>query len=150
MASIVHHQGSEGDILEEAIKLEIDCIAAYTTASRDCSHPAIAKTLQEWAADHERHLVALRDRRAQLNMPEVGANLLTEALNRAKVKLGATFGLAAVLMAIENNALDAADTYRQIAERVELPAQTRDMFASMRDSARQHTAALEALRIARG
>ena len=150
MASIVHHQGSEGDILEEAIKLEFDCIAAYSTASAVCPHPAIAKTLREWAADHERHLAKLHARRAQLEMPEVASNFLTEALNRAKVKLGAPLGLAAVLNVIENNALDAADTYAQIAERVELPAETRSMFADIRDSARRHTAALEALRIARG
>ncbi len=149
MASIVHHQGSEGDILEEAIKLEYDCIAAYSTASASCSHPAIAKTLKAWAEDHERHLGALRARRAQLQMPEVGANFLTEALNRAKVKLGAPLGLAAMLAVIENNAVDAADAYSQIADRVELPGQTRSIFANVRDQARQHIAALQALRIAR-
>ena len=145
MPSIVGEQGSEADILEQAVKLEQDCLAAYTQAMQRLKDAQLSGEIGRLVADHRARLARLQRRLAETAMGQPSPNPLTAALNRGKVELGRLLGDRAILLAVRNNADDTALAYGQVAERVELSEPTRQMFRDMHQEARRHQAWFEAL-----
>lgn len=139
MVSIVGEQGSEGDIVEQAVALEHDCVAAYTQALGQLRDAALRRGIEGLIVDHRARLPRLQERLRQLSLPEAGRNPVTHVLNRGKVELSALLGRdRAIIAAITNNADDTALAYGQVAARVELSAPTRALFADFQQEAQRH------------
>ncbi len=127
MPTTVAQAGPEAQVVERAIALEYDCLAAYSEAAKLAQEPSLAQTLQQFAADCKRHIGLWQDRLKRMSSHEGKPSIITEPLNRGKVKMSSLLGDKAIMVAIKNNAADTCSAYEQVASRVELAPETKDI-----------------------
>src|SRR5687768_9752844 len=100
MPSTVGLQKTEAAVVEQAIKLELDCVAAYSVASAHLPPGETADRFETMAEDCIRHVTQWTDRLGAMGRDPVGPNAFTEALNAAKVRLATLFGPRLVARAV--------------------------------------------------
>jgi rubrerythrin len=144
MPTNVAEAGPEAQVVERAIALEYDCLAAYSEAAELAEEPSLVRTLQQFAADCKKHIAMWQDRLKRMTSHEGTPNMITEPLNRGKVMVGSLLGDKAIMVAIKNNAADTCTAYEQVASRVELALETKEISQAMLKDARRHRTWMEA------
>ena len=144
MPTTVAQAGPEAQVVQRAIALEYDCLAAYSEAAKLAEEPGLVSTLQQFVADCKRHISQWQDRLKGMASSEGKPSMITEPLNRGKVKIGGLIGDKAIMMAIKNNAADTCQAYEQVASRVELAPETKEISQAMLKDARRHRTWMEA------
>jgi hypothetical protein len=145
MPSTVGLQKTEAAVVEQAIKLELDCVAAYSVASAHLPPGETADRFETMAEDCIRHVSAWTDRLGAMGREAVGPNVFTEALNAAKARLAAVFGPRWVARAVANNPRDTTTAYERVSGRRDLTAETRELATSMLPDAAKHLLWIEEL-----
>jgi rubrerythrin len=145
MPSTVGLQRTEVGVVEQAVKLELDCVAAYAEAAACAPAGDVADRFETMAEDCLRHVSLWQDRLEAMGRPPVGPNAVTEGLNAGKVRVASLFGTRAVAMAVRNNPRDTTTAYERVSHRTDLTAETRDLAQRMLPDAARHLGWIEAL-----
>lgn len=145
MPTNVGHAGPEAEVIKRAIALEFDCVAAYGEAAKQADVSSHAKTFQQFATQCENRIQLWQGRLEQMSTRPGEPHAVTEPLNRGKVKVGGLLGDTAVALVVKNNAADTCKAYEDVAARVELSAETRDLSKKMLAEAREQLAYIEKL-----
>lgn len=99
--------------LGDLMALDQDAIAAYEAAIDRIDDAGFKQKLQEFKADHDRHVTELREAIARLGgAPTVGAGLKS-MLTQGKVAMGAIFGDKQILKAMKSNEDDTNTAYER-------------------------------------
>ena len=116
---------SQTDLLAELndlLQLDHDAVQAYTLAINALESAVHKRTLEEYRADHERHIVELtRLIQAAGGTPIEMSHIPSGAFKLAVQAVGAAGGDRAVLLAFKSNEWQVSEKYRRHAERPHAP-----------------------------
>ena len=131
MPSDVGKQTTEVAVVQQAVALEMDCIAALSEAADRTNDATTHESFARIAAECEEHVRAWQERLQTLGGPPGKANRTTAWLNRIKVQIVAPFGHRAIAYAVTNNPADCMTAYKRVAARDDLAQPTRQMASQM-------------------
>jgi rubrerythrin len=132
--------------LNDLLRLDHDAVQAYTLAIKLLEHPDYKRQLEEFRADHQRHIDELsRLIRSRDGVPLELPHLSSGPFKLAVQAVGAAGGDRAVLLAFKANQRQVRDKYRRSARGV-YPADVTSVLArGAEDEARHYEWALETL-----
>jgi uncharacterized protein (TIGR02284 family) len=139
--------GGEGDALTlfaNLVELEYDALEAYLAAVDRLGDAAIRATMQEFIADHRRHVSDLGS-----VIGEMGGSAPTEGdfkrlLTKGKVVIGQIAGDKGILQAMKTNEDDTNQAYERAAGRDDVTARGREVLERNLADERRHRAWIEA------
>jgi rubrerythrin len=132
--------------LNDLLRLDHDAVQAYTLAIRLLEHPDYKRQLEEFRADHQRHIDELSQLiRSRDGVPLDLPHLPSGAFKLAVQALGAAGGDRAVLLAFKANERQVRDKYRRSARNVHPADVTFVLARGAEDEARHYEWALETL-----
>ncbi len=138
--------GMEADFLNllgDLASLEYDALAAYDSAIPRLENAEFRERLQEFRADHQRHIEELGAAIAQLGgAPPPGAGAKS-VLTTGKVVLGGLIGDKAILMAMKTNEDDTNTAYERAVDHEERRASAEEMLGRALADERRHRAWIE-------
>ena len=146
MPSDVGKQAMEVEVVQHAVALELDCVAALTEAADRTDDAATHASFVRLAAECEEHVRAWQERLRALGSPPGKPNRATAWLNRIKVQVVAPFGRKAIAFAITNNPADCVTAYERVSARDDLTQPTRDLASQMLRDATQQRATIRRAR----
>ena len=119
------HSPNQAELLAELndlLQLDHDAVQAYTLAINALESPVHKRTLEEYRADHERHIVELtRLIQAGGGTPIEMSHIPSGAFKLAVQAVGAAGGDRAVLLAFKSNEWQVSEKYHRHAERRHTP-----------------------------
>jgi uncharacterized protein (TIGR02284 family) len=120
MVTIVGTERGFINTLGDLMALDQDAIAAYEAAISRIDDAGFKARMQEFKAEHDRHVTELRDLIARLGgAPAAGAGLKS-MLTQGKVAMGALFGDKAILKAMKSNEDDTNTAYERALKHKEI------------------------------
>ncbi len=146
MPSDVGKQAMEVEVVQHAVALELDCVAALTEAADRTDDAATHASFARLATECEAHVRAWQERLRALGSAPGKPNRATAWLNRVKVQIVAPFGRRAIAFAVTNNPADCLTAYERVSAREDLPQPTRDLATQMLRDATQQRAAIRTVR----
>lgn len=139
--------GTESDLkslVTDFIQLEHDAIAAYRVCIDRLEAPHRKERVQEFLADHERHLSELEDVARAVGASIPDATSAKSMLTTGKVKLAdMTGGDATILRAMSTNETDTVTAYERGMKHAELDVGQRAVFERAHSDEQQHKAWME-------
>jgi rubrerythrin len=132
--------------LNDLLMLDHDAVQAYTLAIKLLENPDYKRQLEEFRADHERHIDELSQLvRSRDGTPLELPHLPSGAFKLALQAIGAAGGDRAVLLAFKANERQVRDKYRRSARAVHPADVTSVLARAADDEARHYAWALETL-----
>jgi rubrerythrin len=132
--------------LNDLLMLDHDAVQAYTLAIRLLENPDYKRQLEEFRADHERHIDELSQLiRSRDGVPLELPHLPSGVFKLAVQAIGAAGGDRAVLLAFKANERQVRDKYRRSARAVHPADVTSVLARGAEDEARHYEWALETL-----
>jgi rubrerythrin len=132
--------------LNDLLRLDHDAVQAYTLAIKLLDNPDFKRQLEEFRADHQRHIDELAQLiRSRDGVPLDLPHLPSGAFKLAVQALGAAGGDRAVLLAFKANERQVRDKYRRSARTVHSADVTSVLARGADDEARHYEWALETL-----
>lgn len=134
--------GTSSDIkslIENFILLERDALAAYETTLERLESPEFKAKIEEFRADHLRHLDELTQLAARhgADVPQEGD--MKQMLTTGKIKLADMVGDdATILRAMSTNETDTVSAYEKGSENAIVPAEERSLFQRALEDERRH------------
>jgi rubrerythrin len=132
--------------LNDLLRLDHDAVQAYTLAIRLLENPVYKRQLEEFRADHQRHIDELSQLvRSRDGVPLELPHLPSGAFKLAVQAVGGAGGDRAVLLAFKANERQVRDKYRRAARSVHPADVTSVLARGADDEARHYEWALETL-----
>jgi rubrerythrin len=132
--------------LNDLLRLDHDAVQAYTLAIRLLQNPEYKRQLEEFRADHQRHIDELSQLiRSRDGVPLELPHLPSGAFKLAVQAVGGAGGDRAVLLAFKANERQVRDKYRRAARAVHPADVTSVLARGADDEARHYEWALETL-----
>lgn len=114
MTTLVGTQTSFIDAVYALIELDYDAIEAYEAAINRLENAEYRLQMQQFKADHERHVVELSEALAQIGQkPPTGPDA-KQYLTQGKVVLAKIMGDKAILTAMRSNEIDTNTAYERV------------------------------------
>ena len=135
MPSDVGKQAQEVDVVQHAVALELDCVAAFTEAAERTEGDAEHEHFANLAAECVEHARVWQKRLADLGGNSATPNRVSSWLNRFKVQVVAPFGRKAIAFVVTNNPADCITAYNRVRHRKDLTEATREIASKMLDDA---------------
>jgi len=130
-------------LLGDLVEVDFDAISAYDTAINRLEDREAKQRLQEFKADHERHV---RDLQATIDRlggsPPVEGDMKA-VLTKGKVALGAMSGDTAILQAMKSNEDETNTAYEEAVEHPDASPEIRELLERNLADERRHRAWLE-------
>lgn len=124
--------------LNDLLRLDHDAVQAYTLAIRLLENPDYKRQLEEFRADHQRHIDELSQLiRSRDAVPLEFPHLPSGAFKLAVQGVGGAGGDRAVLLAFKANERQVRDKYRRVAREVH-PADVTSVLARAADDETRH------------
>lgn len=118
MTTMVGTQKNFIDAVKELIELDYDAIAAYKAAINNLEDSGYKKKLEEFKADHQRHITELSEFLSKNNEEApTGPDNTKHFLAEGKVKLASLFGDQKILTAMLTNEEDTNTAYERMNSR---------------------------------
>jgi rubrerythrin len=132
--------------LNDLLRLDHDAVQAYTLAIKLLENPDYTRQLDEFRADHRRHIDELSQLiRSRDGVPLEIPHLPSGAFKLAVQAIGAAGGDRAVLLAFKANERQVRDKYRRSARGIHPADVTSVLARAAEDEARHYEWALETL-----
>lgn len=120
MATTTGTEASVTEMLHDLIELDHDASDAYATAIGRLTDPPSKARLQQFKADHDRHVRELGGALTALGAQPPTKGDLKSILSRGKVLLGSLAGDTAILRAMKDNEDDTNTAYERATTRSDL------------------------------
>jgi rubrerythrin len=139
MVTTVGTSSDMKSLIENFILLERDALAAYETTLERLESPEFKAKIEEFRADHLRHLDELTQLAARhgADVPQEGD--MKQMLTTGKIKLADMVGDdATILRAMSTNETDTVSAYEKGSENAIVPAEERSLFQRALEDERRH------------
>lgn len=128
------------DLLSDLIKLDYDAIAAYQAAIERLEDPTFRRMMDEFKADHERHISDLSEILASIGVEPPQEGDAKSLLTKGKVVIAGLIGDKAILQAMRTNEDDTNTAYERAVQFKGLPGSTQEALQRGLEDERRHRA----------
>ena len=130
--------------VKELIELEYDALEAYEMALERLESPAFKAKLNEFAADHRRHISDLSNFiRNEDETPPTGPSTVKQWVTKGKVLVADMISDEAILRAMSDNETDTNTAYKRMNERDDISEEVIEVLRRNFEDEKRHKQWLE-------
>jgi len=133
--------GTQSDLIaaiKDLIELDYDAVEAYEAALNRVDREEYKKKLNEFKADHERHIEELSTYLKVKNEKAPESGSMKQLLTQGKVVLGSMIGDISILQAMQSNESDTNTAYERMNQRTDTEEEIKDVLARGLEDEKKH------------
>lgn len=133
--------GTQSDLIaaiKDLIELDYDAVEAYEAALNRLDREEYKKKLDEFKADHERHIEELSTYLKVKNEKAPESGSMKQLLTQGKVVLGNMIGDISILQAMQSNESDTNTAYERMNQRTDTEEEIKDVLARGLEDEKKH------------